>query len=141
MEFEYEPEKQPSLDALVDKIEFFKNEFGDNVALFSLRSAFTVSDALDLYNNFDQFVKDCEYQLSLAVDSSSAMNLINEIIHYFNIALDLLPALAGKTGDLINFLHGFFDNGGGGFFRGWTSYSIQFGMPGGISIAFNFPTD
>jgi flagellin-specific chaperone FliS len=149
MQYEYEKnEKTIFYDEASKKGDFFKPEHENNVVLISLTAVLDKSDAVKLYENFDQFIKDCEVQLSYATTSKNpttmtgVMNLVNEIISYFDIAIKLLPALSGKSGQLIEFLNNFFGGGGGGeLLFDWTSYSIQFGMPTGISIAFSFSNE
>jgi hypothetical protein len=137
MELSLQESKRSQLKIFKDKLDFFKKEYGDTATLFSLESSVDRKEAVDLYKNFDNFLSACKEQLD-STEVSNILNVIHEIIYYFNVAIDLLPSLSGKSGDLINMLHSFIGGGGG---TGCTSYTIQFGLPAGISIAFSYPSE
>ncbi|WP_047724038.1 hypothetical protein [Vibrio parahaemolyticus] len=106
-----------NLQFVKDKLEFFKNEYGDNVCLFSMKSA-VERDVLGESQHTD------------------VMNVLYEVIHYFNLALDLLPSLSQKSGSFVEVISTFLKDPKGP--SSWNSYSIQFGLPAGVSLALHF---
>ncbi len=106
-----------NLQFVKDKLEFFKNEYGDNVCLFSMKSA-VEKDVLGESQHTD------------------VMNVLYEVIHYFNLALDLLPSLSQKSGSFVEVISTFLKDPKGP--SSWNSYSIQFGLPAGVSLALHF---
>lgn len=129
-----------SRELLTEKLEKFKKSYGDSATLFSLESSLTQDDAVDLYKRFDDFLLSSKKRASL-VSGFELVNVITEVIHYFNVALDLLPALSCKSGDLSSFVKKSLELGMGGGGGQWSSYSLQFGLPAGVSLALHFDTD
>ncbi|EGQ9770441.1 hypothetical protein FWP32_23635 [Vibrio alginolyticus] len=124
-----------NLQFVKDKLEFFKNEYGDNVCLFSMKSAVEREDAIHLYENFDDFLIECKDVLGES-QHTDVMNVLYEVIHYFNLALDLLPSLSQKSGSFVEVISTFLKDPKGP--SSWNSYSIQFGLPAGVSLALHF---
>ncbi|WP_340079967.1 hypothetical protein [Vibrio parahaemolyticus] len=147
-----------NLQFVKDKLEFFKNEYGDNVCLFSMKSAVEREDAIHLYENFDDFLIECKDVLGESQHTdvmnvlyevihyfqdvlgesqhTDVMNVLYEVIHYFNLALDLLPSLSQKSGSFVEVISTFLKDPKGP--SSWNSYSIQFGLPAGVSLALHF---
>ncbi|EPO2895639.1 hypothetical protein ACT7TM_004626, partial [Vibrio parahaemolyticus] len=111
------------------------NEYGDNVCLFSMKSAVEREDAIHLYENFDDFLIECKDVLGES-QHTDVMNVLYEVIHYFNLALDLLPSLSQKSGSFVEVISTFLKDLKGP--SSWNSYSIQFGLPAGVSLALHF---
>ena len=136
MEYQEDP-KQVRGQLLKNRLEWFKKEFGDNVTLFSLNSNVGQREAKRLYKNFDSFLEEVE---SYCYNGSTQepFCILTEAIHYFNIALQILPALSGKAGKFLDFLEKLLGGGGPPWRDDWISYSLQFGLPSGISLSLHF---
>ena len=136
MRYQEDPE-QVRGQVLKSRIEWFKKEFGDNVTLFSLSSNVDQKEAITLYENFDSFLAAVEDYCS-SETTQEPLCILTEAIHYFNIALQILPALSGKAGKFLDFLEKLLGGGGPPWRHDWISYSLQFGLPSGISLSLHF---
>ena len=127
--------KTQTTQMMREKLDEFQVAYGNNVSLFSLESSVTKDQAIKLYENFDTFISRSASRLKSA-HKSEILNIITEIIHYFNVALQLFPSLSSKSGDFLKFIEQGIRIGGDG--GGWHSYSLQFGLPAGVSLALHF---
>ncbi len=106
-----------------------------NIFQFSRESSITNDDAIRLYENFDSFISKNTLRIQSA-QKSDVINIITELTHYFNMALQLLPSLSEKSGDFLKFLE--LGVGIGGGEGGWQGFTIQFGFPSGVSFSLHF---
>jgi len=133
-----EPQKN-TLELMAENLKKIKSGYDQRATLFSLEASMTKEEAVSLYQGFDSFL-DQRMTAIKAAESTHIVSIITELMHYFNIALELLPALSQKAGDITNFIEKALDiylGGGGG---NWQSYSLQFGLPAGVSLSLHFET-